>query len=647
MVKPGISYLVALVVLIGACQSRNENDKARTKAEDPGKAEDSKTARDMARTATPGEDPEMARRAANIAKYLATVPDPVIDVAGSAAGASLDNNAFRDRVIAFIRQVVAGGDRVTCELSLSSSRPFRTVVWIYQQGAETGRGEASDASLCVALKEATRRAIASGADRSALASARFAVHFPDHDYALGEFQGKGIEVSHGLVPVRTLDRALLQKRIEEGKAYLLRVIDEKRHGVHKYYHAPVDRFEDELHTIYTASTIFTLIRLHARDHDKRLLDLMKKAAEFLLSMQLRDEDDRGHGGFFYSFDLRADRPEPKLVVGTTSKTIFTLIDLHALTHDKKYMDAAELAASWLMTMQRPDGSVRSYLRRKDSGGWVASKKESTLYTGQVLSALSRMYGATKEPRYLEAATKTASYLAGKVAREGCYLGDQYRKPNPVSSSWLILSLFDFVKVTADKRFEELVFRCADELLGRQILDTRDVYRHGRWEGSLSSSGNGWLAEVMSELYLYCKAHGMKDCKRFEDAIVRVMRLLMQYTYSPENAFVARNPDAARGGVFWNVAERYVRTDAVCHAMNAYINMVDQLGDGPLVEIPEPPLAARLALAGTDANTAPGTPPATIGKPMDEERDDEAADESEEAADGPDEGAEEAAGPGAP
>jgi hypothetical protein len=147
-----------------------------------------------------------------------------------------------------------------------------------------------------------------------------------------------------------------------------------------------------------------------------------------------------------------------------------------------------------------------------------------------------------------------------------------------------------------------VFRCADDLLGRQIRNSKDVYRYGRWHESLSSSGAGWMAEVFSELYQYCVSQDMDGCKRFEDSIVKVLRLLMQYTYSPQNAFVAKNPEMAIGGVFWNVGERYVRTDAVCHAMNAYMAMVDRLAPGPLLEIPEPPLLTRLVL--TDVQAAP-------------------------------------------
>src|SRR5688572_12441470 len=116
-----------------------------------------------------------------------------------------------------------------------------------------------------------------------------------------------------------------------------------------------------------------------------------------------------------------------------------------------------------------------------------SNKESMLYTGQVLSALSRTNRATRDHKYLDAAAQTASYLLGKVTKSGCYVGDEYRKPNPISSSWVVMSMLDFVKATGDARFEQTVFRCANELLRRQYKRPEDAYRYGRWQRSLSSS----------------------------------------------------------------------------------------------------------------------------------------------------------------
>lgn len=589
---------LAVAFLLAACQPRQpERDEARSEGTPP-----------AAPAARAGEPDPFAD---TIARNLASVPDPaVVPAAGAAQGeaglAGLDNAAFRDRAVGFVREVAAGGSSVTCTLPLVAQRPLQVAVWIFHAGANVGRGRSTGTDLCVALKDATRRAIAAaGPDRARLLQARFVVELPEREYVALEHQGKGLELVQGLVAVRVLDKALLRRRIDEGKDYLLRVIDPRYGGVHKYYRAPTDSFDPRLHTIYTASTIFTLLALHAHTPDERLREPIDRAARFLLSMQSIAPGERSHGAFHYSFDLESQKPERRFVVGTTSKTIFTLIDLHALTSDARYLEAARLAADWLLTMQRPDGRVKPLLRQKDDGSWSISTKESMLYTGQVLSALSRLHVATRDTKYLGAATQTARYLASKVASKGCYLGDDYRKPNPISSSWVILSLFDFARASGDQQVKQTALRCADELLDRQIRDPDDVYRHGRWRGSLSSSGNGWLAEVLSVLYLDCRQNDPDNCARYRDAIVQVIRLLMQYTYSTESSFMVSNPERAQGGVFWNALDRYVRTDSVCHAMNAYVYMLDHLADGVLVEVPEPPLAERLGLTGASPARASG------------------------------------------
>jgi hypothetical protein len=525
---------------------------------------------------------------------------------GDPGQGELDNAAFRDRVVEFVRGVAAGGSNVDCTLSVTADRPFDVAVSMYERGAVVGQGSSADERLCVALKGATGQALAAyGPDRSRVAQARFVVELTGHEYALVEHEGEGVELVSELVPVRVLDRVMVRRRIDEGTAYLLRVIDPELGGVHKYYHAPTDSFDDRLHTIYTASTIYTLLAVYAHDRDERLREPIERAAGFLLAMQRVAADEPGHGAFHYSLDLGRYEREPRFVVGTTSKSIFTLIELHALTGDGAYLDAARLAADWLLTMQGADGRVAAELSLDADGAWRVTDRESLLYSGQVLSALSRLYEVTADGRYLDAAARTAGRLTARVESEGCYLGDDYRSPNPISSSWVILSLFDFARASDDSAVREVVNDCAEELIGRQIDEPDDVYRHGRWEASLSSSGNGWLAEVLSELYLDCPDGGPDGCAGLRRAVVLLFRLLMQYTYSPENSFVIKNPEMAGGGVFWNTRDRYVRTDSVCHAMNAYVFMVDHLADGVLVELPEPPLDERLGLAGRSGRLAGG------------------------------------------
>jgi hypothetical protein len=279
----------------------------------------------------------------------------------------LDNVALRDHIIAFVRSVAEGGSNVACTVPLRGES-LQVVVTMYADGEIVGRGTGIDDLLCVALKAATEQAVAA-AGPARVARSRFVVELSDYEYALVEYEGRGLELVAGVVPVRTLERALLRRRIDEGKAYLLRVINPDLGGVHKYYYAPHDTFEERLYTVYTASTIYTLLAVYAHDHDERLRLPIERAADFLLWMQRIAPGQPGHGAFHYSLALAGFEREPRFVVGTTSKTIFTLIKLHELSQDDVYLDAARLAADWLLTMQDDDGRVRSELRQRTNGTW--------------------------------------------------------------------------------------------------------------------------------------------------------------------------------------------------------------------------------------------------------------------------------------
>ena len=505
-----------------------------------------------------------------------------------------DNDEFRRETVAFVRAVASGEPSPVCGLPPIST-PLQAVVSLYGGGKLLGRGISSQDALCPALHEATLAAIDGKEARENVEQARFVVELTRHGYGMVEVEGGVVELIDGHVPVRSLDKQLLRRRIDEGRAYLLRVMDPGLGGVHKYYHAPSDSFDEQLHTIYTASTVYTLLML--REHDpeggESLREPIMRGAGFLLEMQRKAPGKPGHGAFHYSLDRLQREREPRFVVGTASKTIFSLILLHELTGDATYMDSARLAADWLLTMQRPDGSVQPEANVDAQGRWIVTERESMLYTGQVLSALSRLHRATGEARWLEAAGRTAQHILAVIDEQGCYLRDDYRTPNPISSSWAILSLYDYAKASGDVEVRTRAYACADDLISRQIDAPEDIYRHGRWADSLSSSGSGWLAEVLATLYLDCPADDADGCERYRRSVIRLLRLLMQYTYDAENSFVARNPDMARGGLFWNSLERDVRTDSVCHAMNAYVFMLDRLPEGPLLELPEAPLATRI------------------------------------------------------
>ncbi|HEC37381.1 MAG TPA: hypothetical protein ENI29_04035 [bacterium] len=309
--------------------------------------------------------------------------------------------------------------------------------------------------------------------------------------------------------------------------------------------------------------------------------------EFILSMQNRDSGTIGYGAFHYSLFLTSRTTTEYYVVGTTSKTIFTLLMLYNKTGDNKYLESARLGADWLLTMQNPDGSILSWVE-KANGIWVYSTKESYLYSGQVLSALSRIYDATGNQEYYDAAQKIAQRFAGIIEDRGYYLGDDYRDPNPISSSWVLLSLFDFYKISQDEIFLDHVINSSEYLIRRQRSDTKDLLNLGRWEGSYTTSGNGWLSEVMVEIYQFFKDTDLINSDYYKQQIINSIRWLIQHTYSEENSFLIKNPEIANGGLIWYFEGREleVRTDSVCHGVNGYVGIIDDLVNGTLISIPQ-------------------------------------------------------------
>ncbi|MBU0458074.1 hypothetical protein KJ652_03965 [Patescibacteria group bacterium] len=358
----------------------------------------------------------------------------------------------------------------------------------------------------------------------------------------------------------------LKQRIDDGQAYLFRMYEPGINGIHKFYYAEEDRLEERVHTIYTSSSVYTLMKLYDYSGEDHLWQQALKSGEFILSMQETDPESRRYGAFSYSYFLDPLEREEKYVVGTTSKTIFTLLELYRRTQDEKYLISAKAGADWLLTMIRDDGSMTPHSILREDGKWYRATKESHLFNGQVLSALSRVYRVTKDDKYLTGAQKIAGRFEWWIGEEGCYLYDDYRSKNPISSSWAIMALSDFYLASGRKDIRQIVFDCSDELILKQLEE-------GRWQDSYTTSGTGWIGEVLMEIYKICEADDMNYCERFTDPVKKALPWLFARTFDESNSGDLPNPQRAHGGLYWNHQNKYVRTDSVAHGMNAYIDLM--------------------------------------------------------------------------
>lgn len=383
--------------------------------------------------------------------------------------------------------------------------------------------------------------------------------------------------------VSYLDKELISEKIRQGKEFLYRMENKDEKGFYKKYDALNDSFENRLHTVYSASIIYTFLYINDLEEDEEILANLSNWGDFLLFMQKKDKGDERYGAFHYSFYLDEKGKEERFVVGTAALSIFTLLRLYDLTDDLKYLESAKLAGNWLITMQKPDGTMKPYVKLS-SGGWVYGNQISLLYNGQVLSALAKLYQKTKDEKYYDTAEGIAQYFAGEYEKEQGYIEGEYRDKNPISNAWVVMSLMDFYKINPDENYKKIIFELSSLILNNQKDNSNDLLYYGGWKGAYSTSGTGWITEVMAETYRFCLAEKKEDCQKYKTAVIKAMRWLIQNTYSEENSFFLKNSERAIGGVFWNNIKKYVRTDSVCHALNGYLRIFDYLDDGVLLSI---------------------------------------------------------------
>lgn len=534
-----------------------------------------------------------------------------------------DNAVFRNEIIHFVRAVA---DHHLAEGSLAAmhnldskwANHYQKTRWdvtisLYHRGIRASSSHIQGNSLSRVLQQATANALNALAQKkiavTALDDYRFEVDFdyyPRLQYAMIEYGKKGLELLGNRVPVRHLTVSKINNQLARSQDYLLRIMDQKTYGYCKFYNAYSDQKQTLQRTVYSASSLYTLMQLDAWRPQPKIEALFKPMAQFIISNQITTGPQKG--GFYYAVDPVTQQHTCRVVVGTAAKSIFALLAMHQrYPQDSAYLDHAKQAGDWLIQQVDSQGHVISaaVCHGKE---WQYNRKQSLLYSGQVLSALSRLYHVTHDRRYLLPAKHIADHFRQLVATQGPLLGDDYRPANSISSSWILMSLLDYVKTDTQSVYLSPIYRIARMLLSRQITNHCDIFNHGRYLDAMTASGNGWINEVMGNFYYFCKTSSHKSqCQPYYQALIASSRWLLQNTFTPENSFAVKNPSRALGGMITNFSSQTVRTDAVCHSVNSLLLLKSALAkntpvDQDLIHIPERALIEILPLLR--AGTAP-------------------------------------------
>lgn len=527
----------------------------------------------------------------------------------------LNNSLFRNMIIGNVESV-AGISSTANTYNISKldkclDNHYQQSAWTmrlscYQNGKVLGSSKTVGKSIDNVISKTVKDIQAQGVDvKNCQFKCDFS-YYPDRHYAFIDYKQQGLELVGNRVAVRKVTVGLLEKQIKDSIGYLLMVQHPKLNGFFKFYDAGKDKSEQRLRTIYSSSALYTYMLAQKRFPDLQLEQHFKPIAEFILSQQVQDGPEKG--AFYYSYELKEQKSKQRLVVGTASKTIFTLLELNKyFPKEPRYLQAAISAGDWLVKQTGDDGKVISFKVFKDDK-WVSNNKQSLLYSGQVLSALSRLYLVVPNQFYFNKAENIAQRFLQEINNSDSLLGDDYRPANLISTSWVMRSLMDFYMVqqaTAyaqkkskrNNRYLQAIQKLAKIINQLQINNLQDISYVGKFSDSMTASGNGWLNEVFGDYYNFCKRNQLYNCEDILQASILSTRYLLQNAYRQDNSYNIVNPKFALGAFALRYSSHLVRTDSVCHGVNSFIYLLNNLprNDEMILDIPEQSIQTLLPL----------------------------------------------------
>jgi len=156
-----------------------------------------------------------------------------------------------------------------------------------------------------------------------------------------------------------------------------------------------------------AGTTYFLAELYRITKEEWLKEPIERAfahlAELLSSGRCYNKLPDGR-----EIDCVIDKAEPVAHLGSTALTVVALAEYQRATGDTRYLPLATKFTTFLLYMQRADGSFRHVYDPKTKS--YDDKAELLYYSGEAALALARMHVVTGDPRYAKAAEAGLDWL---------------------------------------------------------------------------------------------------------------------------------------------------------------------------------------------------------------------------------------------
>lgn len=350
------------------------------------------------------------------------------------------------------------------------------------------------------------------------------------------------EYQYGRRKIEKIDRPLLEQILSTAGQSLSNMLE--TNGKFRYgYFADQNEKISTYNIIRHVAAIWALLMQYRVAPQEGLRKKIDAAISFALTNALEERETLA-----YLIEHTAN----EIKLGANAVAIITLITYMDVMQEETYLSLVKKLGEGILACQNEDGGywhILSYPELKRT-----EEYRIVYYDGEATFALAKLYGCTKEEKWLNAAQKAVEYFIKK----------NYTK---YRDHWVAYSINEVTKYIPDERYFAFALKnVADNLL---FMYQRDTSYHTFLEMLMASY------ETLLRMREVCPQ--MKELQEFDTKYMvtaiyyRAQHMLSGYAY-PEYAMYMKNPKPFLGTFFVRHHYFRVRIDDIEHFMGGYYRM---------------------------------------------------------------------------
>ena len=337
-----------------------------------------------------------------------------------------------------------------------------------------------------------------------------------------------------------LDELKLIEIMENASEYLIDCVSEDGKFIYRYN--PISKSTSNTYNILRhEGTVWSMIEVYKLTKNKELKDNINLAVKFVVDNSVKYKDDNT------AYIIENKNNEIKL--GANGIGILMFVEYMETFNTDEYKDLVTKLGNGILEMQKENGSYYHVYMYPNFNKY--EEYRTVYYDGEATFALARLYGYTKDKKWLEAAEKALQYFY-----DNDY--EQYR------DHWIEYSVNEVTKYSPKKEYFELGLKNVRDNLAKII------------NKNTCSPTNLELLTIGLEIYDRATENNVSidnfDVNDLVSAIYNRADYHLNGLFYPETAMYFNNPSRILNAFYTREDSFRIRIDDVQHNINGYYNL---------------------------------------------------------------------------